>query len=373
MTPHLPTNRVTRHLLFWIGILLLAGSTYILEDIAGSGYFSHPAGLFADLFFARLPTFVAYTYLLTYWILPLIFRRQFVGFFTGLLLLNLFRWLLNDLLTYSLQFPLMRWLHEELPFQQDTWLFSSFFPGRTFWISNVVAGLFICVKLFLQWQQKQAESHRLEHQKLQTELQLLKLQLNPTFLFNTLDALQLHIQHKAKQAPEVVLKLAHLLRYILYESQSDRVPLAREIDVIDNYIFLQQTMHLTDLEVSFTVRGSLIHQSIAPLSLFPIIEQAFNQLPVQQHDEPGWISVDLAVSESQVSLKVVSESMYQFPNEDDTSAPLAGLQKQLTFYHPDQHQLKIWQEDRIKVVTLTIAFATNSPTSITEHRIDAID
>ena len=373
MTLHLPTNRLTRHLLFWVGVTLLAGSTYILEDISASGYFSHRAGVVADLFLARLPTFVVYTYLLAYWILPLIFRRHFIRFLSGLLLLNLGRWLMNDLLTYSLKLPLMRLLHEELPIQQDNWLFASLFPGRTFWISNVIAGLFICIKLFLEWQQKQAESQLLENEKLQTELQLLKLQLNPIFLFKTLDALQPLIQQKAKQAPEVVLKLAHLLRYMLYESQPERVPVTREIDVIDNYIFLQQTIHPTDLEVSFTVRGNLFHQSIAPLSLFPIVEQAFGQLPAQQSKEPGWISVDLAVSESLISLKVVSESTYQFPNEDSALAGLLGLQKQLTFYYPHQHQLKIWQEDRIKVVTLTIAIPTNSPTSVSEYTSDTID
>lgn len=379
MTPLLPTNRLTRHLLFWMGAILLAGSTYIAEDLSNSGScFCHPVGVFTDLFLARLPTFVVYTYLLTYQVLPLIFRGQFVGFLAGLLLLNLVRWLMNDLLTYSLTFPLTHWLHEELPFQQDTWLFGTRFPGITFWISNVIAGLFIGVKLFLQWQQKQAESQRLEREKLQTELHLLKLQLDPAFLFDTLDTLQPLIQQQAKQAPEVILKLAHFLRYILYESQIDSVPIAREIAIIDYYVFLQQTLHPTNLDVSFSVRGSIDYQSIAPLTLFPVVENAFRQLPTepgaQQTDEPNWVSVDLAVSESLVSLKVVSESTspYLSPHEDNRLADLAGLQKQLTFYYPHRYQIKIWQEDRIKVVTLTIEFPTNSPISVAEATTDTI-
>lgn len=359
MIPRLPTNRLTRHLLFWVGAILLSGSTYILEVIGKFGTFSHRTGVFADLLLARLPTFLVYTYLVTYYVLPLIFRRRFMGFLAGVLLLNLATWLMNDFLSYSLKFPLAQWLHKELPFQQETWLFGTQFPGRNFLIINAIAGLFIGVKLFLQWQQKQTESQRLESERIQTELHLLKLQLSPTFLFNTLDTLQPLIQQQAKQAPEVILKLAHFLRYVLYESQADRVPLAREIEVIEHYIFLQQILHPTDMEVSLAVRGEIIHHSIAPLSLFPLVEQAFRQLPVPLPGEPSWVSIDLAGGEFLVNLKVVSESTYLPENEDDPLASLAGLQKQLTFYYPQQHQLKFWQEDRIKVVTLTVEFPTN--------------
>ena len=374
MTPRLPTNRLTRHLLFWAGIIVLAGSTYIVEDISNSGSFAHRAGVIADLFLARLPTFVVYTYLLTYGVVPLLFRGQFVGFFVGVLLLNLVRWLLNDLLTYSLTFPLMHWLHEKLPLQLDTWLFGSLFPGTTFWISNVVAGLFICVKLFREWQQKQAESQRLEREKLQTELQLLKLQLNPTFLFNTLDSLQPLIRQQAKQAPEVVLKLAHFLRYILYESQFDVVPVVREITAIEQFVFLQRMMHPTGLEVSLTTRGNLDRQSIAPLSLFPLVENAFNQLPAKRMDEPTWVSIDLYVTDTQIMLKVINELSYRTDYETNRQTNLDGLQKQLAFYYPDNHSLNVLQEDQIIVVTLTISFPTNSlaTTPLWTRPIDSI-
>jgi hypothetical protein len=357
MVPRLPTNRLIRHLLFWAGITLLAGSTYVLEDMSNSNYFSHPAGVVADLFLARLPTFVVYTYFLTYRVLPLVFRGQYIGFVAGILLLNLARWLLNDLLTYGLTFPLVHWLHEEPLFNQDTWLFGSSFPGRTFMTSNVVAGLFICVKLFLQWQQKQAESQRLEREKLRTELRLLKLQLNPTFLFNTLDTLQPLIRQQAKQAPEVVLKLAHFLRYILYESQFESVPVATELSAIEQFVFLQRTMHPTGLEVSLTARGNLDRRSIAPLSLFPLVENAFNQLPAKRTDEPAWVSIDLAVNDTALTLKVINA---QSEVVTDHSQQFADIQKQLYFHYASTHHLQVWQENQVHVVTLTIWLPTNN-------------
>lgn len=366
MTPRLPTNRLTRHLLFWGGVIVLAGSTYIAEDISDSGYFSHRVGVLVDLFLARLPSFVVYTYLLTYRLLPLLFRGQFVVFLAGILLLNLITWILNDLLTYSLQFPLVHWLHEAPPFQRGTWLFGSLFPGRTFWISNVLAGLFICGKLFLQWQQKQAESQRLEREKLTQELELLKLQLNPTFLFNTLTTLQPLIEQQAPQAPEAVLKLAHFLRYILYESQLEAVPVARELTAIEQFVFLQRIMQPTGLEVSLTSRGHLDCQSIAPLSLFPIVENAFAQLPAKRMDEPAWVSIDLSVTDTQLMLKVINELTNSLDSETSRPTNLEGLHKQLAFYYPNTHSLTVLQEDQVKVVTLIISFPTNrvAPTPV---------
>lgn len=357
MTLRLPTNRLTRHLLFWAGVVVLAGATYILEDISNSGYFAHRVGVVADLFLARLPTFVVYTYLLTYWVLPWLFRGQFVRFFAGVLLLNLVRWFLNDLLTYSLKFPLMHGLHEELSVRPATWLFGSLFPGTTFWPGNVVAGLFICVKLFREWQQKQAESQQLEREKLQTELQLLKLELNPSFLFGSLRTLYHLTQQQAKQAPEIVLNLAHFLRYVLYENKAETVPLALEIDIIQHYVSLQRAMHPTDLEVSLTVRGDLASQVIPPYVLFPIVENAFGRLGLDRvtrpADEPAWVSIDLAVGQTHLTLKVVN-GQPDSRTPADNSMDMAAIEKQLYFHYADAYAVEILSEADAFIVALTI-------------------
>ncbi|GAB2576674.1 hypothetical protein GCM10027190_27990 [Spirosoma areae] len=279
----------------------------------------------------------------------------------GVLLLNLAEWFLNDLLTYSLTFPLMHWLHQEMPFEQDTWLFGSLFPGRTFWIRNLIAGLFIGVKLFREWQQKQAESQRLEREKLQTELQLLKLQLNPDFLFGSLRALHTLAQQQSKLAPEVVLKLAHFLRYVLYESQAERVLVAWEAKVIEQYVFLQRAMHPSGLEVSLTIRGNLANQTVVPLLLFPIVENAFRQLPAkqasQQPDEPAWISIDLAVGETHLTLKVIDG---QAVAQTDNSKQLVDIQKQLYFHYADSYDLQLRSEPDVYIVTLMLPFVVSA-------------
>lgn len=190
---------------------------------------------------------------------------------------------------------------------------------------------------------------------------MLKLKLNPAFLFDSLKTLYSLTKHQPKQAPDVVLHLAHFLRYVLYESQADTVPLALEVRTIEQYVFLQQAIHPTDLEVSLTIRGAIDYQPIAPLLLFRIVENAFNQLPVevtaQPPEEPSWVSIDLAIGETHLTLKVISG---QTVSPTDNSKQLADIQKQLYFHYVDRYDLQILSEPDAFIVVLTLPLATTS-------------
>ncbi|WP_461049993.1 sensor histidine kinase [Spirosoma arcticum] len=222
------------------------------------------------------------------------------------------------------------------------------------------------IKLFDQWRQKQQESQRLEREKLQNELQLLKLKLNPDFLFGSLHALHRLIQQQSTLAPEVVLKLAHFLRYVLYESQSDRMPLLREIEIIENYVSLQRSIHPAGLDVSFSVRGNLSNRTVGSLLLFQLVEHAFRDLPAERDnpytDEPDWVSIDLAITETQLTLKVIDGQMN---NRADNSNQLADIQKQLYFHYADSYDLQVYPEPDAYIVTLTLPFilSAESPAS----------
>ncbi len=360
MNSPLPNNRLTRHLLFWAGIVLFFGLIDIAEDIAHSGFcFCHWVPLLSGLFLARLPTFLAYAYPLAYWVFPLVFRGQFIRFFGGLLLLNLVAWFLHDLLIYSFQYTITHWLHQKLPFQHNSWLFDSAFPGQSFHAANLAAGLFICLKLFWQWQQKNTESYQLEQEKLRRELTLLKLQINPDFLFGSLLTLRQLACQQSRQAPEVVLHLAHFLRYVLYESQADQVLLSREVTIIEYYVSLQQTMHPTGLDVSLSVRGQEKGHTLAPLLLFTVVEQAFRQLPDQlaaiKSGELSWVSIDIAIGETQLILKVV-HGQPAIAHPDDV-VWVGDARKRLHFHYGNTFALTLHSEPDAYIVALTLPLA----------------
>lgn len=187
---------------------------------------------------------------------------------------------------------------------------------------------------------------------------MLKLQLNPDFLFGSLHTLHYQTQHQLRQAPDVVLKLANFLRYVLYESQAEVVPLAWEIEVIGQYIFLQRAMHGPHLDVSFSVRGPENGHTIAPLSLFPIVEQAFRQLPDQQvaikSAELSWVSTDIAIGETQLTLKVVHGQAIAHP---DDAVWVGDVQKRLHFYYGNAFDLTLHSEPDAYIVALTLPLA----------------
>ena len=114
-----------------------------------------------------------------------------------------------------------------------------------------------------------------EREKVQAELAYLKQQINPHFLFNTLNAIYAYTIQASSPASEAVLKLSSILRYMLYETRRDRVPLADEIAVVNDYIALQR-MRITDkTEVVFTMQGDTKPYLIEPMLLIPILENAF--------------------------------------------------------------------------------------------------
>lgn len=372
MLSQLPANRFIRHLLFWVGVVLFffIGFYTQPEVYKGDPIPFNPVFFLAELFFSSLISFLFYVYLLVYILLPLAYRQSYGWFAVGLLGLNIMTSLVYEVLDYEKSL-LLQWIGYDSSQFVDTIEFANPFIQPIFFESNLVAGLMVGIKLFSRWYQKQQESQQLEREKIQTELQLLKLQLSPDFLFNSLDQLATMTVQKSQYAPELVLKLAHLLRYVLYESQAELVPLAREVDVIEHYLFLQRIIHPTRLEVSFTVRGCTEYPSIAPLSLFPIVENAFNQLPATRADEPVWVSVDLAASDTTLTLKVINA---QSDISTDNVNQLADIRKQLAFYYPDNHSLKIWQEDQLTVVTLIISFPTDGLEikPLWTHPIDSI-
>ena len=352
MLQQFSANWLFRHLLFWVGVIAFFFVGYYTQPEV---YSLDPIPFLFDLLFASLLSFLFYSYMLVYGLLPLALKRSYGWFVVMLVSLNIVASLLYNMLGYIQLFIQYELSHDSSRFA-NTISFTNPFVGPFIFESNLVAAFMVCIKLIYRWYQKQQEGQQLEGEKLKAELQLLKLQLNPGFLFRTLSQLHHLIQQRDKQAPEVVLNLAHFLRYVLYESQAGMMPLVREIDMIKSYISLQRIVHSARLEVSFAIRGDSEQHFIEPLSLFLVVENAFHQLPVEHSDEPAWISIDMAINPSQLVMKVISgqSSIYT-----DTSNQFASMRKQLYFHYADRHHLQVWQEDQVQVVTVTISFPTN--------------
>jgi len=132
--------------------------------------------------------------------------------------------------------------------------------------------MIICFVLLIQtrkwWKISQEE-------KMQTELSYLKMQVNPHFLFNTLNGIYMLSLTNPSKTPSSIIKLSELMRYVISEIKNDYVPLSNEIDYIRNYIDLQKIRLEDTVDVNFTVTGNVTDKQISPLLLIPLVENAF--------------------------------------------------------------------------------------------------
>lgn len=165
------------------------------------------------------------------------------------------------------------------------------------------AGILVAFRLVATQVEAKEREKELLKEKLTTELRLLKSQLNPHFLFNTLNNIYALTRKKSDQAPDVVLKLSELLSFMLYESGADTIPLEKEIKFLEDYIALQQIRFTDELSVVFNKEIDQQGQAIAPLLLLPLVENAFKHGASENHFD-SFIHIDLTLKDGQLIFRI---------------------------------------------------------------------
>lgn len=221
-------------------------------------------------------------------------------------------------------------------------------PYVTAWIGSSL----IAVSAFAN--RKEKEMIQLKNEKLAAEMKFLKSQTNPHFLFNTLNNIFTLTVIKSDAAPDHLLKLSDILRYMLYDCKADQVPLAKELEYIRNYIDLKQLKDSKGLNVALDLDDRYPDLMIAPLLFIPFIENAFKHSKIEDL-ENGWIKIRLALNEKQVHFKV-SNSL---PEENYTKDARGGIglmnvRRQLELTYPKRHDLTIKTENNTFEVELRI-------------------
>ncbi|MEM1216402.1 MAG: histidine kinase [Bacteroidota bacterium] len=198
--------------------------------------------------------------------------------------------------------------------------------------------------VLMAWQylQKQRENAQLNEQKRANELQALQNQMNPHFLFNTLNNLYALAVKKSERVPEVIAKLSEILDYMLYRCRERFVPLAKEIELINNYLELERIRYGQRVDINFQ------HQTeagarIAPLLLLHFVENAFKH-GVSQALATSTINIHLRTTAEQTLLFRIENSIppHRSPQQSTrTGIGLDNIKRQLKLLYPDQFQLDI--------------------------------
>ncbi|MBA4850889.1 sensor histidine kinase [Emticicia sp. BO119] len=199
-------------------------------------------------------------------------------------------------------------------------------------------------------QKKQISEMQVE--KLNTEMNYLKAQINPHFLFNTLNNLYALSLEKSDKAPETILMLSKMMDYMLYETSESKVSLKKEIENIENYIGLERIRQGNQAKINFLLKGDISDQKIVPLILLPLIENAFKH-GVNQLIYGAYISIILTINKENLELSV--ENNYK-TNETHKShgIGLINLNKQLALFYKDTHKLLIQKDTNLYKALLTL-------------------
>jgi len=233
------------------------------------------------------------------------------------------------------------------------------FPERLFFmvLTNVLSSTFFLVLLggFIHlaffFLKSQDEKRTLENASLKAEINLLKSQINPHFLFNTLNSIYSQVYHRSANAELSILKLSEILRYVIYESAAEKIGLQKDIHYLVNYIDLQRLRLSDKVQVHFSVRGELEGLSIAPLLLITFIENAFKHGISYRHSSE--ITIDIGVFAKTLTLivrnPVVGENTFEHQG-----VGLKNAIRRLQLIYPGSHSLDVVHDDYCYVVNLKI-------------------
>jgi len=183
-----------------------------------------------------------------------------------------------------------------------------------------------------------------QDEKKATELSYLKLQVNPHFLFNTLNSIYSLALEKSDKTPSAIVKLSELMRYVTSEVNDDFVPLQKEVNYISNYIELQRIRLGETASIDFSITGTIANQKIAPLVLIPFIENAF-KFGVNP-EERSHIRVSLIIKSDQVLLTIYNKKVKLDKSVRTNGTGLKNVRQRLELIYPTSHTLSIRESDK---------------------------
>lgn len=210
----------------------------------------------------------------------------------------------------------------------------------------------LATRISEQWRLSEKRVILSEADKAQAELSFFKAQINPHFLFNTLNNIYSLAVSKSEHTAPSILKLSKMMRYITEEATEDFVPLEDEITCLENYVDLQRLRLNAKTKVDFKVNGSLINKQIAPLILMTFVENAFKYGVSNRFENLIEINVDIT---GKSILFFCKNTIFQSNVQNERKGiGIANTQKRLDFIYPNRYELKINQQEKIFEVNLEL-------------------
>ena len=342
MMKELNRKRILQHTAFWMSFILIFAVIY------GPVFKNYPWLFLSSM--VMLPFTMMLVYLINYRILPgYLKRKQYIRLGLILLLILSFEPLLPRILVMFLS-------GEEITLKNlvDYNLLPFYFE------TGLIIFIAFSIKLFKESIREREEKIQLEKQKHQAELSALRSQLNAHFLFNTLNNIYGLAMQKSDGAPKGILMLSEMLHFVLYECSIENYSLNKELDFIENYIELEKFRYGNRLKIQMVKELEDKDASIAPLLLFPFVENSFKH-GASKMISGIWIRIRVLTSKGEISFEI-ENSKFQEAKENAVPAGgvgLANVKKRLEILYPRQHSLVIREDETTFSVSLNIQSKAN--------------
>jgi two-component system sensor histidine kinase AlgZ len=222
------------------------------------------------------------------------------------------------------------------------YFYSSFFIVQATAITLFITFFIAMLRFLEQWFELEARKKEIENEKLTTELNFLKAQINPHFLFNTLNNLYYLAYSKSENTTEVIAKLSQMMRYMIYDSNHSKVLLSKEIEYMENYISLERLRLNNQIPIQFKTEGDIQDVRIAPLILITFLENAFKH-GVTNNDTSAWVNIGIKM-EGKVCYYTVENSKISSLQNGHAGKSGIGLQnvmRRLELSYPGLFDLKV--------------------------------
>jgi len=328
-------KKLLGHLLFWLAIFLF----YIFSNATTSGQLMETV----EAILLRFPLLMIAAYAFNYWQVPAFLKqKKYVLFGLSMLTIIIFLTFVYRAMGYyhldkycsGGPYPLISWV--DFPLN----MLSFHFPALMMYF----------YKITREQEAEKEKMYQLEKEKISTELKYLKAQLNPHFLFNTLNNLYSYVITKSPKAPDMVLQLSEILDYILYKSQRDTVALGEEVHTIENYLALERIKYEDRIIVSFEKSISAEQQKISPLLLLSIVENAFKHGVSGGGVAKPEIRINLQQTDRQIEFSVWNtKTATRNSNKTDnykSGIGLRNIQRQLDLIYPERHSFETEETGR---------------------------
>jgi two-component system LytT family sensor kinase len=212
----------------------------------------------------------------------------------------------------------------------------------------------ILIKLTVRWYEERKANEEKLIQDHKFELELLKAQLNPHFFFNTLNNIYSLVYKKSDEAPAALMKMSEIMRYMLYESKAEKVPLEKEIEHLDDYIELQKLRFTDPGFIDYSVTGDISNHQIPPMMLLSFVENAFKH-GKKRVNNPG-IIIRINATEKLLNFLVSNYIIDPSgkPDTGNTGIGLKNIRRRLELLYPGCHDLTISVHDARYTVNLNI-------------------